>query len=106
VPPEPTPFVNSAQGVRRFGFWGAFARLPTTTTPNSLQRLRCYDDDMVDPTDSSNATGYMFLSLLFIYVLFFLSILQSYFLYTWLEHVLFIMCKLPSFVTDSKSQTQ
>jgi hypothetical protein len=61
------------------------------TTSDSLQRLRCYDDDMVDPTGSSNATGCVFLSLLFIYVLIFLSVLQSSFLYTWLEYVLFII---------------
>jgi hypothetical protein len=53
VPPEPMSFVNSARGVRQFGFWGAFMRLLTSTTmtsPDSLQRLRCYDDDMVDPS--------------------------------------------------------
>jgi hypothetical protein len=48
-----------------------------TMTPDSLQRLHCYDDDMVDPTGSSNAIGYLFLSLLFIYALFFLPVLQS-----------------------------
>jgi hypothetical protein len=91
VPPKPTPFVNSTRGVRRFGFLGAFARLPTTTTPDSLQRLHYYVDDMVDPTGSSNSTGYLFLSLIFIYVLFFMSVLQSSFLYTWLEYILFIV---------------
>jgi hypothetical protein len=51
VPPELTPFVNSARGVPQFDFWGAFTRLPTSTmmmSPDSLQRLHCYDDDMVD----------------------------------------------------------
>jgi hypothetical protein len=73
VPPEPTPFVNSARGVRRFGFWGAFARLPTTTTPDSLQRLRCYDDDMVDPAGSSNSTGYLFLSYIYLCTVLYVS---------------------------------
>jgi hypothetical protein len=124
VPPYPTPYVSSARGVRQFGFLGAFARLSaTTTTPDSLQRLRCCDDDMVDPTSLSNATGYLFLSLLFIYAFFFLSLLQSSFLYACLEYVLFIiinyiyvimfkpsvfwikiMCKLSSFLTASKIQ--
>jgi hypothetical protein len=80
VPPEPTPFVNSARGVRKFGFWGAFMRLPTSTTatsPDSLQRLHCYDDDMADPTSSSTAAvGYLSLSPLFIYLFLFLSVLQ------------------------------
>jgi hypothetical protein len=81
VPPEPTPFVNSARGVRQFGFWGVFTQLPTSTTtmtsPNSLQRLRCYDDDMADPSSSSTAAaGYLSLSPLFIYLFFFLPILQ------------------------------
>jgi hypothetical protein len=80
--PEPTSFVNSARGVRQFGFWGAFTRLPTSTTttttsPDSLQRLRCYDDDMADPSNSSiAATGYLSLSPLFIYLFFFLPIIQ------------------------------
>jgi hypothetical protein len=102
VPPEPTPFVNSARGVRQFGFWGAFARLPTSTTtmtsPNSLQRLCCYDDDMADPSSSSTAAaGYLPLSLLFIYLFFFLlvlqyaylDVLQSSFKYACLECVTF-----------------
>jgi hypothetical protein len=61
-----------------------------------LQQLLCYDDDndnMVDP-GSSNAIGdpeYMFLSLIFIYVLFFLSVLYDSFLYACSEIVLFIM---------------
>jgi hypothetical protein len=89
VPPEPTPYVNSARGVRQFSFWGAFARMPMTTmTPDSLKRLHCYDD-MVDPTGSSNAIGYLFLSLLFIYALFFLPVLQSSFLFACLEYILF-----------------
>jgi hypothetical protein len=61
-------------------FWGAFTRLPTSTTttsPNSLQRLRCYDDDMADPSSSSTAAdGYLSLSLLLIYLFFFLPVLQ------------------------------
>jgi hypothetical protein len=77
VPPEPTPFMNSAWGVRQFGFWGAFMRLTTSTTttsPESLQRLRCYDDDMVDPSSSSTATaGHLSLYSLFINLLFFLQ---------------------------------
>jgi hypothetical protein len=80
VPPEPTPFVNSARGVRQFGFWGAFTRLPTSTTmtsPDSLQRLRCYDDDMADLLSSSNtAAGYLSLSPPFIFLFFFLLVLQ------------------------------
>jgi hypothetical protein len=44
-------------------------------TPDCLQRLRYYDGDdsnnMVDLMGSSNATGYLFEPLLFIYVLFF-----------------------------------
>jgi hypothetical protein len=99
---EPTPYVNSAQGVQQFGFWGAFARLPTssssstTTTPDCLQRLLCYDDNndnIVDP-GSSNAignSGYLFLSLIFIYVLFFMSVLYGSFLYACSKIVLFIM---------------
>jgi hypothetical protein len=75
VPPEPTSFVNSVRGVRQFGFWGALTRLPTSTTttsPDSLQRLRCYDDDMVDPSSSSTvAAGYLSLYSLFIYLFFF-----------------------------------
>jgi hypothetical protein len=47
------------------------SRLSATTT--------CYGDDMVDSTGSYNATEYLFLSLLFIYALFFLSVLQSSF---------------------------
>jgi hypothetical protein len=35
VPPEPTSFVNSARGVRQFGFSGAFTRLLTSTTTTS-----------------------------------------------------------------------
>jgi hypothetical protein len=101
VPPEPTPFVNSARGVRQFGFWGAFTRLPTSTTatsPDSLQRLRCYDDDMADLSSSSTATaGYLSLSSLFIFLFFFLSalqyacldVLQSSFKYACLECVTF-----------------
>jgi hypothetical protein len=85
VPPEPTSFVNSAQGVRQFGFWGAFTQLPTSTTttsPNSLQRLCCYDNDMVDPWSSSTAaTGYLSLYSLFIYLFFFLLVLQYACLY-------------------------
>jgi hypothetical protein len=85
-------------------FWGAFTRLPTSTTttsPNSLQRLRCYDDDMADPSSSSTAAaGYLSLSLLLIYLFFFLSVLQyacldvlqSSFKYACLECVTF---KLP-----------
>jgi hypothetical protein len=101
VPPEPTPFVNSARGVRQFGFWGVFTRLPTSTTtmtsPNSLQRLRCYDDDMADPSSSSTAVvGYLSLSSLFIYLFFLpdlqyacLDVLQSSFKYACLECVTF-----------------
>jgi hypothetical protein len=55
----------------------------TTTTPGCLQRLLYYNDDnMVDPMGSTNATGnpkYLFLSLLFIYVLFFLSVFHGSF---------------------------
>jgi hypothetical protein len=81
VPPEQMSFVNSARGVRQFGFWGAFTRLPTSTTtttsPDSLQRLRCHDDDMADPSSSSTAAaGYLPLSPLFIYLFFFLPIIQ------------------------------
>jgi hypothetical protein len=86
------------------GFWGAFAQLPT---PDALQRLRCYDDNMVDPSGSSNAAGYPILSLLFIYVLFFLSSLvyvlyillirnichHAYTFIFWIK----IICKLPNF---------
>jgi hypothetical protein len=52
-------------------------RLPgTTTTPDSLQRLCCYDDDMVDPSGSSNAAArYLSLSL-FIYLFSFLLVLH------------------------------
>jgi hypothetical protein len=102
VPPELTPFVNSARGVRQFGFWGAFTRLPTsmttTTSPNSLQRLRCYGDDMADPSNSSTAVaGYLSLSPLFIYLFFSLpvlryvgvDVLQSSFKYACLECVTF-----------------
>jgi hypothetical protein len=56
-----------------------------------ITHLHCYDDDMVDPTSSSNATGYLFLSLLFIYALFFLPLLQSSFLYACLKHILSIV---------------
>jgi hypothetical protein len=80
VPPKPTLFVNSARGVRQFGFWGAFTGLPTSTTttsPDSLQRLHCYDDDMADPSNSSTvATGYLSLSPLFIFLFVFLLVLQ------------------------------
>jgi hypothetical protein len=101
VPPEPTSFVNSARGVRQFGFLGAFTRLPTSTTAtsfDSLQRLRCYDDDVADPSSSSTATtGYLSLSPLFIYLFLFLpvlqyaclDVLQSSFKYACLEHVTF-----------------
>jgi hypothetical protein len=96
------PFVNSARGVRQFGFWGAFTRLPTfmttTTSLDSLQRLCCYDDDMTDPSSSSTAAaGYLSISPLFIYLFFFLPIiqyacldvLQSSFKYACLERVTF-----------------
>jgi hypothetical protein len=101
VPPEPTSFVNSARGVWQFGYWGAFTRLPTSTTttsPDSLQQLRCYDDDMVDPSSSSTAAaGYLSLYSLFIYLFFFLpvlqyaclDVLQSSFKYACLECVTF-----------------
>jgi hypothetical protein len=87
-------------GVRQFGFWGAFTRLPTSTTttsPDSLQRLRCYDD-MADPSSSSiAAAGYRSLSPLFIYLFCFLlvlqyaclDVLQSSFKYACLECVTF-----------------
>jgi hypothetical protein len=102
MPPEPTPFVNSTRGVRQFGFWGAFTRLPTSTTttsPDSLQLLRCYDDDdMADPSNSSTAAaGYLSLSSSFIFLFFFLlvlqyaclDVLQSSFKYACLECVTF-----------------
>jgi hypothetical protein len=69
VPPEPTPVRDLCTVYLRFGFWWAFARLPPPPpTPDALQKLYCYDDDMVDPWGSSNAAGYMILSLLFIYI--------------------------------------
>jgi hypothetical protein len=59
------------------------------TSPDSLQRLRCYDDDMVDPLGSFNvAAGYLILSL---HVFFFLSVLHSLFPYACLKYVLFIL---------------
>jgi hypothetical protein len=64
----------------QFCFWGTFTRLPTTTTatsPDSLQQLRCYDNDMADPSSSSTATaGYLSLSSLFIFLFLFLPFLQ------------------------------
>jgi hypothetical protein len=77
------PAISHQPNEQVVGFWGAFTRLPTSTTtttttsPNSLQRLRCYDDDMADPSSSSNAAAeYLSVSLLFIYLFFFLPILQ------------------------------
>jgi hypothetical protein len=63
----------------------------TTTTPDFLQRLLCYNDNdtMVDP-GSSNAR-YLLISLIFIYALFFLSFFSSSFLYAYIEIVLLIM---------------
>jgi hypothetical protein len=50
------------------------SRLSAMTT---LQRLRCYGDDMANPSSSSTATaGYLSLSPLFIYLFFFLPVLQ------------------------------
>jgi hypothetical protein len=70
------PAISHQPNEQVVGFLGAFTRLPTSTTttttsPNSLQRLRCYDD-MADPSSSYNtAVEYLSVSLLFIYLFFF-----------------------------------
>jgi hypothetical protein len=63
----------SSQGTRRFSFFGSIRATvcinfsTTTTTPDFLQRLLCYDNDdtMVDPMSSNaarNAWYYLYLS--------------------------------------------
>jgi hypothetical protein len=90
VPPEPTPYVSSARGVRQFGF---AERSRDYLRPKilTLQRLRYYDDDMVDLTGSSNATGHMFLSLIFIYALFFPFHMYVYVLFIIINYIYVIM---------------